>query len=58
VMESLHPNIIVASISEAAALRKANAADLPVVILNEEVMDPEMLVREIRRELRADIKDE
>jgi len=56
VMESLHPNIIVASISEAAALRTANAADLPVVILNEEVMDPETLVREIRRELRADIK--
>ena len=58
VMDSLHPNIIVANIAEAAALRKANAADLPVVILTEDVMDPEMLVREIRRELRTDVKDE
>ena len=58
VMDSLHPNIIVANIAEAAALRKANAADLPVVILSEDVMDPEMLVREIRRELRTDVKDE
>jgi hypothetical protein len=57
-MDSLHPNIIVANIAEAAALRKANAADLPVVILTEDVMDPEMLVREIRRELRTDVKDE
>jgi len=57
VMESLRPNIIVASIAEAAALRKANAADLPVVILNDSVMDPELLVEEIRRELRAHLKD-
>ena len=52
VMESLHPNVIVATVAEAAALRQANASDLPVIILND-VMDPEMLVEEIRRELRA-----
>ena len=52
VMDSLRPNIIVASIAEAAALRQANASELPVVILDP-VMDPEMLVDEIRRELRA-----
>ena len=51
-MDSLRPNIIVASISEAAALRQANANELPVIILDS-VMDPEMLVDEIRRELRA-----
>jgi CheY-like chemotaxis protein len=55
VMDSLHPNIIVATVAEAAALRQANAAELPVVILND-VMDPEMLVDEIRRELRAHLK--
>jgi len=52
VMESLRPNIIVASIAGAAALRQANASDLPVVILDN-VMDPQTLVDEIRRELRA-----
>ena len=49
------PNIIVASVAEAAALRQANAADLPVVILND-MMDPETLVQEIRRELRAHLR--
>jgi hypothetical protein len=52
VMDSLRPNIIVATVSEAAALRRATAADLPVIILND-VMDPEALVDEIRRELRT-----
>jgi alanine racemase len=56
-MESLRPNIIVATVSEAAALRQTSAADLPVVILND-VMDPETLVEEIRRELRAHLKGE
>ena len=55
VMDSLHPNIIVASVSEAATLRQTNAADLPVVILND-IMDPETLVDEIRRELRAHVR--
>jgi len=56
VMASLRPNIIVAGIAEAAALRQANASDLPVIILDH-VMDPETLVDEIRRELRARAKD-
>jgi len=52
VMDSLHPNIIVATIAEAAALRQANASELPVIIIDN-MMDPETLVDEIRRELRA-----
>ena len=55
VMDSLRPNIVVASVAEAAALRQANSADLPVVILNEK-MDPETLIQEIRRELRAHLR--
>ena len=51
-MDSLHPNIIVATIAEAAALRQANASELPVIIIDN-MMDPETLVAEIRRELRA-----
>src|SRR6478735_87242 len=43
VMSSLHPNIIVASIAEAAALRQANASELPVIIIDN-MMDPETLV--------------
>jgi DNA-binding NtrC family response regulator len=57
VMDSLRPNIVVASVAEAAALRQANSADLPVVILNEK-MDPETLIQEIRRELRAHLRGE
>ena len=55
VMDSLRPNIIVASVAEAAALRQTNASDVPVVILSD-VMDPETLVSEIRRELRTHLK--
>ena len=53
VMDALRPNIIVASVAEAAELRKNTSADLPVVILSDDLMDPETLVEEIRRELRA-----
>jgi hypothetical protein len=55
VMDSLRPNIIVATVAQAAALRQTNASDLPVVILND-VMDPETLVEEIRRELRTHLR--
>jgi hypothetical protein len=53
VVEGLRPNIIIAGIAEAAELRRAQASDLPVIILNDAVKDPERLVDEIRRELRA-----
>jgi hypothetical protein len=53
VVDGLRPDVIVASVAEAAALRQVHASDLPVVILNERVKDPETLVEEIRRELRA-----
>jgi hypothetical protein len=53
IMVGLRPDIIVASVAEAAALRQATSARLPVVLLSEDVMDPETLVEEIRRELRA-----
>jgi hypothetical protein len=53
VMEALRPNLVVARISDAAALRQATGADLPVVLLADDLLDPEALVEEIRRELRA-----
>jgi PleD family two-component response regulator len=52
VMASLRPNIVVASVADAAALRQATGADLPVVILSQDLMDPEALVEGIRQELR------
>jgi hypothetical protein len=52
VMEALRPNLIIARIADAAALRQATAADLPLVILGDDLLDPEALVEEIRRELR------
>jgi PleD family two-component response regulator len=53
VMGALRPSIVVASIADAAALRQATATDIPVVLLSDDLMDPETLVEEIRRELRA-----
>lgn len=53
VMEALRPDIIVARIADAASLRRATAADLPIVLLNDDLLDPEALVDEIRLELRA-----
>ena len=51
VMEALRPNIIVARIADAAAIRQATAADVPVVILTDDLADPEVLIAEIRKEL-------
>jgi hypothetical protein len=53
VMEALRPNLVIASVADAAALRQATALDLPVVILGGDLLDPEALVEEIRRELRV-----
>jgi PleD family two-component response regulator len=53
VMEALRPDIIVARVADAAALRSATAADLPIVLLSDDVLDPEVLIEEIRLELRA-----
>lgn len=52
VMEALRPNLVVARIADAAALRQATGADVPVVLLGDDLLDPEVLVEEIRRELR------
>ena len=53
VMEALRPNLIVARIADAAALRQTTGVDVPVVLLADDLLDPELLVEEIRRELRA-----
>ena len=53
VMDALRPDIIVARIADAATLRRATAADLPIVLLADDLLDPEVLIDEIRRELRA-----
>jgi hypothetical protein len=52
VMDALRPDIIVARVADAAELRRATAADLPIVLLSDDVLDPEVLINEIRRELR------
>jgi hypothetical protein len=52
VMETLRPNLVIARVADLAALRQATAADLPVVVLGDDLLDPEALVEEIRRELR------
>jgi hypothetical protein len=53
VMDALRPDIVVARVADAAELRRATAADLPIVLLADDLLDPEALIEEIRRELRA-----
>lgn len=53
VMQSLRPGLLIARVSDAAALRQATGADIPIVLLSGDLLDPEKLVEEIRRELRA-----
>jgi len=53
VMDALRPDIIVARVADAAALRRGTAADLPIVLLADDLLDPEVLIEEIRLELRA-----
>lgn len=53
VMSALRPDIIVARVSDAAELKNVTSADLPIVLLGNDGLDPEDLIDEIRRELRA-----
>ena len=53
VMTALRPNLIVARVADAALLKQTMTDDLPIVLLNDDMLDPEVLVEEIRRELRA-----
>ena len=52
VMEALRPNLVVARIADAAALKQLTGADVPVVLLDDDLMEPELLVEAIRTELR------
>lgn len=52
VMEALRPNLVVARIADAAALKQLTGADVPLVLLDGDLLDPALLVEEIRRELR------
>lgn len=53
IMTALRPNLVVARTADAEALRQTMSEDLPIVLLTDEILDPEALVEEIRRELRA-----
>jgi hypothetical protein len=52
VMDALRPNLIVAHVSDPDALRRAAPAEVPVVILDESLSEPEAMLGEIRKTLR------
>jgi hypothetical protein len=52
VMDALRPNLIVGHVSDPDALRRATPEDIPLVILNEGMSEPEAMIGEIRRVLR------
>jgi CheY-like chemotaxis protein len=58
VAQSLHPNLIVARLSDESALREQLAADpsissIPFIALNEENDAPQLMIEEIRKALRV-----
>jgi CheY-like chemotaxis protein len=58
VLSTLRPDVVVAHVTDVARLRNAiwhdgHAADVPLIILNDHLRDPDALVEEIRRALRA-----
>lgn len=52
VMVALRPNLIVARVSDAEALKQAAPPDVPVVVLDDALSAPDMMIAEIRRALR------
>lgn len=52
VMDALRPNLIVGHVSDPEALRRVVPEDIPLVILNEALSEPEAMIGEIRRALR------
>lgn len=57
VMDALRPNLIVGHVSDPDALREAAPPEVPVVILNEGLKDPDAMIGEIRRALRRRDED-
>jgi hypothetical protein len=53
VMTGLNPDLIVAREPDAARLRGEAPQHVPVVVLNDQTADPDVLVAEIRKALRA-----
>lgn len=52
VMDALRPNLIVGHVADPDALRQAVPAEIPLVILNDALSDPDAMIGEIRRALR------
>jgi DNA-binding response OmpR family regulator len=52
VMHALRPNLIVGHVSDPDALKRAAPGDIPVVILSDELSEPDAMIGEIRRALR------
>jgi hypothetical protein len=52
VMEALRPNLIVGHVGDPDALKRAAPPEVPVVILDDGLSEPEAMITEIRRALR------
>ena len=57
VMDALRPNLIVGHVSDPEALRRVAPEDIPLVVLNEALSEPEAMLGEIRRALRKRAAD-
>lgn len=53
VMDALRPNVIVAHVTEVARLQHAAPASVPVVVITDDLSDPEAMIDAIRHALRS-----
>jgi hypothetical protein len=52
VMDALRPNVIVARVADVGRLRNASPAGVPLVIISDELTDPEAMIEAIRQAIR------
>ena len=53
VMDALRPNVIVAHVTDVARLQQAAPASVPVVVITDDLSDPEAMIEAIRHALRS-----
>jgi DNA-binding response OmpR family regulator len=53
VMDALRPNVIVARVAEISRLRNASPAGVPLVVITDELTEPDAMIEAIRQAIRG-----
>jgi hypothetical protein len=52
VMDALRPNVIVARVADVVRLRNASPSGVPLVVITDDLTDPEAMIEAIRQAIR------